>query len=191
MEYIAHKTVWWPGKMRIAGRTLRPMKLGQLRILEAVNSSYISGRPVDDADITLALYILTTPWRRAMHGVHNVRRMAWRLLWLRLRYGRSLSMIDSQLKAYMNDEFWTPEKFEKGEGPTSFECATGISTRMAIRAAALPLQALCHLDANAWQCVWDIPLRAILCYGVAYAEIKGDEFLTLKEATEISLGETL
>jgi hypothetical protein len=186
MEYIAHKTVWWPGKMRIAGRTLRPMTLGQLRILEAVNSAYISGRPVDDADITLALYILTTPWRRARHGVHNAYRMAWRMAWLRLRHGRHLPVIAGQLREYVDVELWTPDRFEKAGTATFYNCATGIAVRMAMRAAALPLQALCHISATAWQCVWDVPVRAILCYGVAHAEIKGAEFMTVEELIDIT-----
>ncbi len=179
MEYLQHKAVWFPGATRVAGHRLRPMTLGQLRLLEAVSSPFIPGGAVGAGDCALALWILSTPWRRA-------RRLA-RLTARRARRAGTVAGIEEFIARCL----WTPERYEPAgsPAPSAWSPATGLAVRLALRAVRTGTAALCHLRRGAWDCVWDIPVDAIMAYGTAAAEMEGAEYQDRAEAEALARAE--
>lgn len=196
MEYIQHKSIWFPGSVRVAGRRLRPMTLGQLRLLEAVSSPFILGGPVDAHDLAIALWCLSRSWRRPHRALRRLaaavaRRtrpsrsallaLRWQLSARRLR--PHCTAIATALQDYIADNLWTPERFEEAGSGSSFAPASGLTTRLALRAASLDILSLRHTPR--WRTIWDIPIQAICTYSVADQEASGAEYLTRAELEAI------
>lgn len=182
MEYIEHKAVWFPCAVRIAGLRLRPPTLGQLRLLEAVNSPFIAGGRADSDDCAIALWILATPWRRARRRLERPGWMAARIAWMQWRRVRDAGGCARAIEGFVGRALWVPERYEReGAGAPAFAPASGLAARLALRAARLGLAALAHGRRGAWDCVWDIPVDAVLAYGTAAAETEGSEYQTRGE----------
>jgi hypothetical protein len=195
MEYIAHKAVWFPDRITLAGYRLAPPTLGQIRLLEAVNSPYMAGGEVEPLDSAIALYILATPWRRARRRLAKMPRMVWLAHWMLLRRAVRDPGLPNQISAVINHALWAPERYipDAEKQASAFEPSTGWAVLVAIRACRLPLSALCHEGRadrrdSGWSCVWDVPVQALMAYGVAEEETKGREFQTREETEGLLAG---
>ena len=187
MEYVEHKAVWWPCAVCIAGLRIRPMTLGQLRLLDAVNSPFIAGGVADADDCAIALYLLSTPWRKARKSLGAPALLAWRLRLIAWRRVGDVSTTARELEAFVSRVLWVPERYETaGAAASSFAPASGLAVRMAVRAARIGIGALGHGRRGAWGCVWDIPVDAVLAYGSAAAETEGQEYQTRSETESLS-----
>lgn len=190
MEYVEHKAVWFPAVARVAGVRLRVPTLGQVRLLEAVNSPFLVGGKADRYDCAIALYLLRTPWRRARRRLTGGRLLMWKLRWLS---DQALPGAAGELSAFVARALWAPELYVRdGQAAGAFGPASGMAARMALRAVRLGLTALCHERSGAWACAWDVPADAVLAYGVAAGEIEGKEYQTRQEteALQPPKGET-
>jgi hypothetical protein len=188
MEYVAHKAVWFPDRLRLAGRTLRPPTLGQIRLLEAINSPLRFGGRVETLDVALALYVLSTPWRRARRALLRMPVLAWTLSWWKYLPGLRKPSTASTLSAWIARSMWTPEQYEADADrrASTYDPATGWSVRMALRASRLPLSRICHKSPGSWDCIWDVPVCAIMAYIVADEETHNVEFQTRAETEAVN-----
>ena len=181
MEYLEHKAIWFPSATRVAGVRIWPPTLGQIRLLESVGSPFLVGGQADADDCLIARHLLATPWRLARRRVARPLQLA-----CRLRLESWLKPLDAaagrEIEAFIGRALWLPERYERdGAGGSAGEAATGVAVRLGLRAARLGLGAVGHGRRGAWDCVWDIPVDAILAYGTAAAEIEGNEYQTREE----------
>ena len=188
MEYVAHKAVWFPDRLRLAGRTLHPPTLGQMRLLEAINSPLRFGGTAEALDVALALYVLSTPWRRARRALLRLPMLAFTLRWWMFRPGLRKPATATTLAAWIARAMWTPEQYESNDDrrANSYDPATGWSVRMALRASRLPLSRVCHEAPGSWDCIWDVPVCAIMAYIVADEETHNVEFQTRAETDAVN-----
>lgn len=202
MEYIAHKSVWFPSVVRVAGYRLRPPTLGQIRLLEATSSPFIIGGPVDLADVAIALHILSTPWRRARRQIAALWPIALIVRLISRRRALRDPAVADAIHALLDAALWSPDPYLEDGAGARLPCATGLAARLACRAVRLRPDALCHLSSppfqlstfsfqlfsssSPWACVWDIPVAAIMAYSVADAEVDNHEFITRQETKQFS-----
>ena len=183
MEFTQHKTVFLSCDVRIAGFKIGRVTLGHVRLLELAESPFIAGGTISAEDCAIALIFLSNPWRRGLRRLRSPRRFA-----LRIKIAMLLHDCGSESTLQSVDELisrvhWAPERFvEDGKGAgRDFDPATGMSVRLAVRAARLPLEKLCHVKKTAWDCVWDAPVDAVMLYGVAQEEAAGAQFMNPAE----------
>ena len=186
MEYVQHKSVFLPNDVRIAGVRIGRVTLGHLRLLELAESPFLAGGEATTEDCAVALSLLSRPWRRGLWLLRSVRRLALRVAWM-ARFGgcgRDTAATAGALRELVDRVLWHPERFEEEgrEAPSPFDLATGVSVRLAMRAAGLPLERLCHAKKGAWDCVWDAPVDAVMMYAVAQEEARGAQFANPAEA---------
>lgn len=187
MEYVEHKAVWFPCAVRIAGLRIRPPTLGQLRLLEAVNSPFIAGGRADADDCAIALWILATPWRRSRRRLERPGWMAARIAWMQWRWVRDAGGCARAIEGFVGRALWVPERYERdGAGAPAFAPASGLAARLALRAARLGIAALAHGRRGDWICAWDVPVDAVLAYGCVAAEMDGQEFQDRAEADSLA-----
>jgi hypothetical protein len=179
MEHLQHKAIWFPSRVRIGGRRLGPVTLGQLRLLECVNSPFLYSGPIELADIALALLILSRPWRFVRRLLPHPRFVF--LLSPRLR-ASACTMIAATLDAYIADELWTPDMFQtEGSFGSSFPAASGRATRLA-RVVAGEGPAVSPFPRRS---VWDFTCREASYACMLAAEARGTEFVTREEMTDV------
>lgn len=177
MEHLAHKAVWFPCRVRIGGRRLGPVTLGQLRLLECVASPFLFGGPISRADIELALLILRRPWRLVRRLLPHPRLVS--LLAPRLR-ASACAMTAANLDAHIADELWTPDMYHvAGASGSTFPAASGRATRLA-RVVAAEGPAVSPFPRRS---VWDYTCREASYACMLVAESKGAEFVTREEMT--------
>ena len=199
MEYLQHKATFLPQpRIRLAGVLCGPaLTLGQLRLLEATNSPFLLGGQPAAADCAIALYLISTPWRRARRALsRSSRRMRCWLTYYtwHLRDPARHYHLLTELDAYIKHALWQPEAYtpapsssNAGVHASIHPLATGLALRLALRAQELGLLALStslsipsrHAVRHA--VVWDLTCAEILAAGVASAEMNGSEFLTRPE----------
>jgi hypothetical protein len=187
MEYVEHKAVWFPEPSRVAGSRLMPPTIGQIRLLEACSSPFLCGGPADALDVAIAIRILRTPWRAGRRLLARPRLFALAAhvdLLLRPALRRPGSA--DEVAAWITRWLWTPEMYVKDNAGSAFEPACGFTCRLALRAAKLPLAALCHDRPGAWGCVWDVPVDAALLWCVAATEAAGEEFQNRAECDSLA-----
>lgn len=190
MEYLQHKAVWFPAwhcRILHLRLSLAPT-LGQLRLLEAVNSPFIMGGDVAAADCAVALCILARPWRQMRRALGRESRwLRWRLIWLawRLRRPARLASATRALAELINEALWMPEVFTRAGTNTERQPpASGLALRLALRANELNLVALA--PERRPRSVWDLGIAAILACCTADAEQHGSEYLTRKEQEQFN-----
>lgn len=61
----------WPDRYRCLGRRLRPLSIGHLLLLRRLGSPLVLGGTPDAADIALAVFICSRPWRRALAAMRR------------------------------------------------------------------------------------------------------------------------
>jgi len=190
MEYIEHKAVWFPSAVRIAGLRLRPMTLGQLRLLEACNSPFVTGGQADADDCAIALWMLSTPWRRARRVMARPGLLACRLRLLAWRCGLDRRRgVAVEVASFVARCLWMPDIYEKAApapDSSSFGLATGLAVWLALRARRIGAGALCHLRRGAWDCVWDIPVDAVMACCVVAGEMEGQEYQSRREVESLA-----
>ena len=183
MEYLQHKTVFLPSDVRIAGFRIGRVTLGHIRLLELVESPFLLGGEWGAEDVAIALILLSRPWRMGLKRLRSPK-------WFSLRVSVAMRLHDcgadtaEAVFALLNRAQWAPERFvEDGKDVgRAFECATGISVRIATRAARVPFSRLFHTEKGAWDCVWDVPIDAVMLYCVAQEEAAGAQFMNPEEA---------
>jgi len=185
MEHTRHKAVFLPGEVRVAGVRVRRVTLGHIRLLELADSPFLLGGDAAPDDCAIALVLLSRPWREGLRLLRSARRMAWRVTWmtaLRRRVGDAGTF--AALRALVDRVLWTPERFagDGMPGHRPFALASGLSVRLAMRAARLPMAGLCHAGKGAWDCVWDVPADAVMLYAMADEESHGAQFMNAEEA---------
>lgn len=172
MEYVEHKAVWFPCAVRIAGLRLRPMTLGQLRLLEACDSPFVAGGDLATGDIPLALLVLRLPWRIGRRILVR-RRLATTLCALLAMRAARPGTVEA-LGAFIRDTLWTPDEFTAaGQTTAPFPPATGMAIRLALHARQIGALAL---DPFTRRSIWDLPVKSLLSTGIAAAEREGREF---------------
>lgn len=101
----------WPDRHRCLGRRLVPLTIGHLLLLRRVRSPLAAGLLPDPADLALAVFICSRPWRRALAAVERPA-LGWRLagLGLRASWGmhRAALAFTRYLKAAMEGPRWWP-----------------------------------------------------------------------------------
>lgn len=188
MEYVEHKAIWWPDTVRICGRRLRPMTLGQLRLLEAVNASCLWAGNVGEhtvPDCALSVMILHRPWRwtRRVLARPWMRRFEVQRYLLRYYLARdraSLLAADAEaIDAFLAGELWTPDYFRKaGQAPSTFGSALCRATRLA--QAVQEVGAICTPFRR--RSIWDYTVREAAMACILSAEQQGAEFETREES---------
>lgn len=172
MEYLEHKAVWFPCAVRIAGLRIRPMTLGQLRLLEACNSPFVAGGDLCPGDIPLALLVLRLPWRLGRRILGRQRIATTLCAMLAPRAARPGVVED--LGAFVRDSLWMPGEFiGPGQAAPAFQPATGLAIRLALRARQI---GAIELHPFPLRSVWDLPLKSLHATGTAAAERDGREF---------------
>ncbi len=184
MEYVAHKSVWFPSAIRLGGYRLQAPRLGQIRLLEAVNSPYLLGGPIEPEDTALALHILATPWRRCRRQIAALWPIALAVRWKLRRQALRDPALPAAINALVDAALWSPDPYVQPGAASRLPCASGMAARLACRAVRLQLDRLAH--DKAWRCVWDIPVAAIMAYGVADAELDHHEFQTRAETEQFA-----
>lgn len=184
MEHLRHIAVWWPERrIRVAGFRVRRMTIGHLRVLEAVGSPYIVGGSANLHDAAAALIIIAQPWRSARRMVanpHLVNTMAVPLYAVLDRKPGAEAAIQA-ISTYISAILWTPEVFTPaGSASSSFPPACGAATKIALRAARLPLAAL---SLRPHRSIWDYPVDEVMHLLCCDDEMNGREFAAAEEAT--------
>ncbi len=193
MEHLQHKAAWFPAaRRRIGGRSLGAPTLGQLRLLEAVESPFVSGGQADALDCAIALRLLATPWRRSRKALAGASQWRWQLgLWSLRRTARRLrrrGQADTTalaLAALVEEVLWSPEAYS-GAGNAAAAArfaACGLALRLAHRAAELRLV---ELSPEPRRSVWDLPVAEVMTGSTVGAEREGREFVTREELAQFS-----
>lgn len=186
-HWVAHKAAWYPGRMLVCGRRLRPFTLGHLRLLECIESPYLSGGQATRADLYAAVAIVCTPWRAARWFVGR----DWWLglaAWLVLRGERRWDWREESaaLEEYVDSCLWTPESYrrdgEKEDDASVFGYSSSFSMRLAYRLAGAPLGLLARRPARQ---VWDMGIIEALSWAVTAAELSGRAYVTRDEMEQV------
>ena len=184
VEHLRHIAVWWPERrIRVAGCRVRRMTLGHLRVLEAIGSPYIVGGFACGYDAAAALIILNRRWRSARRLVSVTGRMGTIAAPLRAILARDPGTVATiaAVGAYIAAILWTPEVFTPaGSAPSSFPPACGAATKIAIRAARLPLATL---SLHPHRSIWDYPVDEVMHLLCCDDEMNGREFAAAEEPT--------
>ena len=184
MEFVQHKTVFLPCDVRIAGYTIKRVTLGHIRLLELVESPFVTGGAITAEDCAIALIILSSPWRKGLRRLRSPGRFALRVKIAMMLHDCGSARTLDAVHAIVFRVHWAPERFVDGkQGSASpYAPSSPFSVRMAVRAAKIPLDRLCHVKAGAWDCVWDVPVDAVMMYSVAQGESAGEKFMNPEEA---------
>lgn len=101
----------WPDRHWCLGRRLMPLTIGHLLLLRRVGSPLASGLVPDPADLALAVFICSRPWRRALAAVERPA-LSLRLLVLGLRASwgmqRAVQSLTRYLKSSLEGPRWWP-----------------------------------------------------------------------------------
>jgi len=175
MEHLAHKAIWFPARIRIAGLRLAPLTLGTLRLLEATASPYILGGDATGADSGLALLVMALPWRLARRILARPRLASA----LGMLFALRVSPPDAiALGQWVAAELWTPDRFTApGASPAAFPAVTGLATTLAQRCLRAG-PAVTPFDRRS---PWDYTVREATLLSIAQAEATGAEFTTREE----------
>lgn len=181
MEHLRHIAAWFPARVRIGHALLRPMTLGHLRLLEAQGSPFLTGAAAAREDVASALLTLRLPWRLARRLMSRPPLFCAAAAIL-APPPRKLADLTRQVEEFVAGSLWTPPEYRAPEDspPSPFACATGLSIRLALRVARLPLERIALRPLHS---VWDTPVVEALWMAVADAEVNGTEYVTREEAT--------
>ena len=187
-HWTAHKAAWYPGRMRICNRRLLPFTLGHLRLLECVESPYLTGGQATRADLFAAVAIIALPWRVARWAVG-------RQFWLSVAawiIGRNDGKAwdwreeSAAFERYINDCQWTPESYrkegEREDDASVFGYSSSFSMRLAVKLAGMNIGQLSRYPARQ---VWDMGIIEALAWAVTAAETSGRGYVTRDEMEQV------
>ena len=180
-HWLAHKAVWFPGRMEICGHRLPPLTLGHVRLLEIIESPFLTGgESVGEADLAQAVAILRLPWRMARFVMGRPSLMRCVASWAVWRvndwHEEALALVK-----YIDDCMWSPEAYrEDGEKDVAgvFGYASSFAMRLAwkLSSGAVPTMR---------SRVWDLGITEALAWAVTSAELSGRGFVTRDEVEMI------
>jgi hypothetical protein len=165
--------------MRVCGRWLRPLTLAHLRLLEIIESPFLSGESVGIEDLAAAVAILAAPPGRArwMTG----RRWALRIAAFAVVTRRQDWHVEAKaLSEFLADNQWTPEMYHAENEPmcSVFEYSSSFSMRIAWM--------LCTKTGSGVPVkthpVWSLSLMECLAWRLTDMELSGREYVTRDEA---------
>ena len=182
MEHLRHIAVWWPARrIRVAGCRVRRMTLGHLRVLEAIGSPYIVGGVATLHNAAAVLVLLGCGWRAARRMVNrpaSINTLAFLLCHV-LDHDPGAEAAVKAVGAHIAAVLWTPEVFiPAGSAPPAFPPACGSATKIALRAARLPLATL---SLHPHRSVWDYPVDEVMHLLCCDDEMNGREFAAAEE----------
>ena len=178
-QWVAHKSMWLPGRMVICGKPLPPFRLGHLRLLEIIESPFLGGdgqAVVGRADLAQAVALLRLPWRVALRLLRHPRAWRWWASWTvwRVKDWRDEA---GALALYLDDCLWAPEAYQE-QGAKSDTSAFGFASSFAMRIAwKLSEGRVPTADAK----VWDMSIIEAIAWAVTSAELSGRGFTTRDE----------
>lgn len=185
-HWTAHKAAWYPGKMRVCGRRLAPFTLGHLRLLECIESPYLSGGDAVRSDLYAAVAIISMPWRVARLFVGNEFWLSVAVWLVARKEGRRFGWHEeSQAFAkYVDDCLWVPEQYKQDgeEDGSVFGFSSSFSLRVALRLAGSNVQALSRYAVRQ---VWDIGIIEALALAVTASELSGRSYVTRDEIDQV------
>ena len=177
-HWMSHKACWYPGRMRVAGKWLRPLTLGHLRLLEIIESPFLAGGSVGIEDVAVAVAIVSHPFWLARWSVG--RRWALRLLALPVAvYTRDWKKESGTLNKYLSDNLWMPEQYRK-ENEIQIN-PFGYSSSLSMRLAWMVSGKWAHGVPIKSHPVWNLTVMEVLAWRLTDTEINGREFVTRDE----------
>ena len=176
-----HKAVWFPGRMKICGRRLRPFTLGHLRLLEIIESPFrLSGAlDVRDADVGQAVAILAAPLWLSRWLVAHPGARRWAASWWLWRHNAEQEA--AALVVFVNDCLWSPDAYKDQNEPSEgsvFGYASSFSMRVAWKLAGGAVPVKSHP-------VWRLSIIEALAWAVTAAELSGRGFVTRDEMEHV------
>jgi hypothetical protein len=174
--------------MLVCGRRLAPFTLGHLRLLECIESPYLTGGVVKRVDTFAAVAIVSMPWRVARWVIGRQFCLALAAWWIGRGDGGAWLWSDESdaLAKYIDDCQWTPESYrkdgEKEDDASVFGYSSSFSLRLAVRLAGMNLPKLSRYHVRQ---VWDMGIIEALALAVTAAETSGRGYVTRDEMEQV------
>jgi hypothetical protein len=171
--------------MRVCGRFLRPITLGHLRLLEIIESPFLTGESVGIEDLSAGVAIVSLPLWAAGQAIGRkwlLRLVALPVLWRTLMIGQW----HEEAKAFgefLADNRWMPEMYKKeGDIVNVFEFSSSFSMRLAWLLSGkigggVPVKT---------HPVWQLTVMECLAWRMTDMELSGKEYVTRDEAEKVN-----
>ena len=177
-HWVEHKALWYPGRKRVCGRRLRPLTLGHLRLLEIIESPFLSGGEAGIEDLAAALAICSLPFRAA-HWMTG-RRWALRIVaFACVVIVRNWEKETWAMQAFISECQWMPEMYREDGVMLN---VYGYSSSFAMRLAFLTTKTHGMGLPTISNAVWRMTVPEIMAWRLTDMELNGNEYMTREEA---------